>query len=56
MPEEHTHGPIEDVLDLESQWSYGDASIEKKNHMWRVGSCIPMIIHDNTHRAIKKMN
>ena len=30
VPEEHTHGPIEDVLDLESQWSYGDASIEKK--------------------------
>ena len=30
MPEEQTHGPIEDVLDLESQWSYGDASIEKK--------------------------
>ena len=56
VPEEHTHGPIEDVLDLESQWSYGEASIEKKNHMWRVGSCIPMIIHDNTHRAIKKMN
>ena len=33
VPEEHTHGPIEDVLDLESQLSYGEASIEKKNHM-----------------------